>query len=320
MKSLKSILFSFALAACGGEPASSITSDQPQPVQPQPQPQPEQPAQPIAQRELPKPVESPKVAALPQKAEPKKAEAPTSFDVALADGRALAAKGEHARAHDLFVAAIKLDRKRAEPHVELARLYIATGDKGAAVIEATKATKLAPVSSQAWNTLGRAQLARYDYDDAIVAFTQAIEINRDNVWAWNNLGFAELQLKKYDDAAEHLTEATSRKGATGYMFNNLGIALEQLDRLDDARVAFEQGAKLGSTEAASSRKRLDGVKTIAVAKSAPKLDPKPVAKDAKPYDTNEGETDEDVHMEQGAGSGSDAGTPAQPEKPETSTM
>jgi hypothetical protein len=49
------------------------------------------------------------------------------------------------------------------------------------------------------------------------------------------------------------------------MFNNLGTALEQLDNLDDARVAYESGGTLGSKEAASSRKRLEGVDSIAIA-------------------------------------------------------
>ena len=122
------------------------------------------------------------------------------------------------------------------------------------------------------------------------------------MWAWNNLGFTELQLKKYDEAAEHLAEATSRKGATGYMFNNLGTALEQLDRLDEARTAFEAGGKLGSPEALASRKRLEGVKSIAIASSTDTT---------KTFDTNEGQTDEDQKLEDGSdgASGSDASEP-----------
>ena len=50
------------------------------------------------------------------------------------------------------------------------------------------------------------------------------------------------------------------------MFNNLGTAYEQLDQLDEAREAYEAGGKLGSTVAAASRKRLEGVDTIVVAK------------------------------------------------------
>jgi tetratricopeptide (TPR) repeat protein len=191
---------------------------------------------------------------------------PTSFDDAMTQGRALAEKGEHAGALELFAAAIELDARRAEPHLELARLHIAMNAKAQAVIEANKAVKLAPSSSQAWNTKGRAELLRFSYDDAIAAFTKATELNHDNVWAWNNLGYTQLQLKKYGEAVVSLTEATTRKGAAGYMFNNLGTALEQLDRLDEARLAFEQGGKLGSKESLASRKRLDGVKSIALAK------------------------------------------------------
>ncbi len=206
--------------------------------------------------------------------------APTKFDDALAQGKDLAAKGDTVNAREMFEAAIKLDKKRAEPHIELARMFIATHERGLAMAAANKAVKLAPDSSLAWNTLGRAELNRFNYDGAETAFEKAVEVNADNVWAWNNLGLVELQLKKYDEAAVHFTEATNRKGATGYMFNNLGIALEQLDRLDEARTAFEKGGGVGSSEAVASRKRLEGVKSIAIAAPAP-------MPEAKTYDNTE---------------------------------
>lgn len=209
---------------------------------------------------------------------------PTTYAAALALGQQLVVKGDQSRAKEALEAAIKLDRKQAEPHIELARMYITNGERAAAIKSANKAVKLAPDSSQAFNTLGRAELARFGYDKAIEAFQRATELNPDNVWAWNNLGFTELQLEHYQRAADALVEATTRKGATGYMFNNLGTAYEHLDQLDDARVAFEQGADLGSIEATSSRKRLEGVDTIIVMKNAPV---------EKAYDTRE-EMPEDV--------------------------
>lgn len=200
---------------------------------------------------------------------------PTKLDDCLAQGRALVAKGDLANAKLMFEAATKLDKKRAEPHIELAKLYITKGERGLAMASANKAVKLAPLSSQAWNTKGRAELNRFAYDDAIEAFSKAVELNADNVWAWNNLGYTELQLKKYDEAVEHLTQATSKKDATGFMFNNLGTALEHLNKLDEARDAFEAGGKLGSSPALASRKRLEGVKSIAIVDSTDKPDVKP---------------------------------------------
>jgi len=187
---------------------------------------------------------------------------PTKLDDCLVQGRALVAKGDLANAKLMFEAAAKLDKKRAEPHIELAKLYITKGERGLAMASANKAVKLAPLSSQAWNTKGRAELNRFAYDDAIEAFSKAVELNADNVWAWNNLGYTELQLKKYDEAVEHLTQATAKKDATGFMFNNLGTAYEQLDQLDDARTAFGKGGQLGSLAAAASEKRLEGVKSV----------------------------------------------------------
>jgi tetratricopeptide (TPR) repeat protein len=227
---------------------------------------------------------------------------PTQFDDALAQGRALAEKGDRDNAKLMFEAAITLDKKRAEPHVELSRLYIAEGQRGLAIAAAKKGTKLAPLSSQAWNTQGRAELAAYNYDDAIEAFSRACELDQNNIWAWNNLGYTELQLKKYDEAAQHLTEATSRKGAAGYMYNNLGTALEQLGKFDEARLAFESGGKLGSKEAASSRKRLEGVTSVA------KADDKPEVKkpEAQTFDHGEEMPDPEIQSGSAANAGSDS--------------
>lgn len=188
---------------------------------------------------------------------------PASYAEAMELGRKLADKGDD-QAKDMFEAAAKLQKKNADPHIELARFYIAKNQKANAIKAAAKAVKLAPESSQAYNTLGRAELLRHEYDAAILAFRQATELNADNVWAWNNLGFVQLTLKKYDEAIDSLLTATSKKGATGYMWNNLGTAYEHLDQLDEAREAFENGGKLGSSEALASRKRLEGVDTIVV--------------------------------------------------------
>ncbi|MEO8548790.1 MAG: tetratricopeptide repeat protein [Kofleriaceae bacterium] len=264
MKSIKQVLFcALFVSACGSDSQRGVD-----PMSLVQQGMPKLPVAQIADVQSPV-VEQPKhelTAALA---------IPTKLDDCLAQGRALVAKGDLANAKLMFEAATKLDKKRAEPHIELAKLYITKGDRGLAMASANKAVKLAPLSSQAWNTKGRAELNRFAYDDAIEAFSKAVEINADNVWAWNNLGYTELQLKKYDEAVEHLTQATSKKDATGFMFNNLGTALEHLDRLDDARDAFEAGGKLGSSQALASRKRLEGVESIAIVDTGEKPDVKP---------------------------------------------
>ena len=273
---MKKILFALVLSACGGDRVATPTVSQTI-------------APPAA---APIVVPDAAVASVAAPTPPPVAVdvMPTTFDDTMTQGRALAAKGEHDRAKELFEAAAKLDPKKPDPFIELSRMYISTNDKALAVIAANKAVKLAPLSSQAWNTKGRAELNRFDYDKAIVAFDKAVELDRDNVWAWNNLGYTELQLEKYDDAVEHLTEATTRKGAEGYMFNNLGTALEQLDELDEARAAYEKGGELGSGVAAASRKRLEGVKSIAIARQIEETEP-PSTSD-KTYDLNEDGADD----------------------------
>ncbi|MFT3699645.1 MAG: tetratricopeptide repeat protein [Kofleriaceae bacterium] len=273
MKSIKSVMFAVMLSACGGEKTTPVDLST------------FVPKAPVAK--VSDVTEQPIVVEQPEK----KIEvvAPTKFDDALAQGKDFAGKGDVANAKLMFEAAVKLDKKRPEPHMELAKLYIKQGERGLAMASANKAVKLAPMNSQAWNTKGRAELNRFAYDDAIEAFTKATELNPDNVWAWNNLGYTELQLKKYDEAAAHLAEATTKKGAEAYMFNNLGTALEHLDRLDDAREAYEGGAKLGSKEAVASRKRLEGVKSIAIVETkSQNPEVKPDVQVEKTFDNGEG--------------------------------
>ncbi|MBA3498750.1 MAG: tetratricopeptide repeat protein [Myxococcota bacterium] len=226
---------------------------------------------------------------------------PKTYAEAFELGKALVDKGEHPRAREILEVAAKLEKKKADPHIELARSYIATSERANAIKSANKAVKLAPESSQAYNTLGRAELLRHNYENAIEAFRQSTELNEGNVWAWNNLGFTYLTLKKYDEAITALTEATSRKGAQGYMFNNLGTAYEHMDQLDEAREAFEKGGELGSVAATSSRKRLEGVDTIVVVvKDEPKVEVKPgeeMKVDVKEFEHSEPMPDPEIAPE-----------------------
>jgi tetratricopeptide (TPR) repeat protein len=260
MSQFRSILFALVIAGCGSDDGTSSIVVEHKPL-----------AEKKIEQVAPKAGfgEAPVVKVEDKKVTPSPEELlqiPEKLTDIMKLGKQLADTGEHKRARILFEAAAKKDRTLADPHVELARSYISTSEKGLAIKHASKAVKLAPESSHAYNTLGRAELLRHDYDAAIIAFRQATELNADNVWAWNNLGLVYLTLKDYPEAINALSEATNRKGAEGYMWNNLGLAYEQLDQLDEARDAFEAGSKLGSVAAKASRKRLDGVDTVVVAK------------------------------------------------------
>jgi tetratricopeptide (TPR) repeat protein len=238
-------------AACGDKPAST----------------PEVAPEPAVHRATP-----PQIAVAPP-TKPGKAEVPApapmpepkDFADAMKLGKAAAAKRDVAVARAMFDAASRLDDTAAEPQLELARLFLDAGEKKLALASAKKATKLAPESSAAWNTLGRAQLVRFAYDDAITAFEKAIDKNPNNAYAWNNLGFTNLELELWSEARNALEEATALPDATGYMFNNLGLAYEQLEMFEDARLAFDEGSELGSAAARYNRGRLEGVTRVASA-------------------------------------------------------
>jgi tetratricopeptide (TPR) repeat protein len=247
---IRRVLFAVAVAAsaaaCGDKPTTT----------------PELAPEPIPHRVVPGPAPETQPSVV-TKSEAAPMPVPTDY----ADAMELGAKAVKAKdvvlARAMFDAASRLDDTRGEPQLELARLFLSMGDKKLALTSAKKATKLAPESSAAWNTLGRAQLARFAYDDAITAFEKAVDKNPKNAYAWNNLGFTMLELELWSEARNALEEATALPDATGYMFNNLGLAYEHLDMQDEALVAFAAGGEKGSADAKYNHGRLETGTTVA---------------------------------------------------------
>src|SRR5262245_57190387 len=102
----RSILFALVLpaAACGGDrDTSNTTSDPKWEPKPSVSVTPEKPVSGFG--------EAPKVVEV---AKPM----PTKYDEALAMGRELLAKGSYGDAKEMLEAAIKLNKKAAEPHIE----------------------------------------------------------------------------------------------------------------------------------------------------------------------------------------------------------
>src|SRR5579871_3631617 len=106
MTKLSAVVFSVCLAACGGDQESSTD------VKPISSYIPQMPVLAPSVSELPtsKPAAAEPTAPVSTSvADATPAPIPTKFEDALTDGRALAAKGDKARAQDMFELAIKLD-------------------------------------------------------------------------------------------------------------------------------------------------------------------------------------------------------------------
>src|SRR5262245_2486347 len=114
----RSILFALVLpaAACGGDRASTPT---PEPFK----------SEPKTSSVRPEPRTSTGFGEERKAVEVKPLVIPTKYDDALAMGRELIAKGSYGDAKEVLTAAIKLDKKKAEPHIEMARMYIALNER-----------------------------------------------------------------------------------------------------------------------------------------------------------------------------------------------
>src|SRR5690349_18140638 len=115
MKSLRVILFALVLpaAACGGSHDSKPSGDGAGssvslPTLPKSDPDPVKPIA-IEDKGPQTEVKTEEPVVIPAK-----------FSEALALGKALSTKGDHSRAKEVLEAAAKMDKKSAEPHIELA--------------------------------------------------------------------------------------------------------------------------------------------------------------------------------------------------------
>jgi tetratricopeptide (TPR) repeat protein len=179
-----------------------------------------------------------------------------SYSTSMANGKARAARGDVRGARQQFEAAARFHPDRAAPYIELATLYIGTGDHEAAKTAANAAVAREADSNDAWDAVGRASYAASEYEAAVSAFHTSIVVDNSDVSAWNDLGLAQLEVHRYGEAVDSFQHATDLPDATPDMWNNLGTAYEHSGRLEDAKNAFAAGAWLGSDKARVNKQRV----------------------------------------------------------------
>jgi tetratricopeptide (TPR) repeat protein len=187
-------------------------------------------------------------------------------------------KGDHARAVELILRAIRGKPGDAMYHANLAEAYRALGRLDQAIASCRAALRLRPDYPEAANNLGLALLGQGKIDDAVAQLGEALRLKPDYAMACNNLGNAlrlrddlkeaethfrravemvpslaeahsnlgQLLLERHQphEALTHLSAAVRLRPDMAEAHNNLGNALRELGRLAAARQAYAQALHL----------------------------------------------------------------------------
>jgi TolB-like protein/Tfp pilus assembly protein PilF len=112
-----------------------------------------------------------------------------------------------ARADDEYKRAIQLNPNYSIGHLRYASYLAASGRLDLALIEASRAQELDPVSLGANSALARIYYLSRRYDQAVAAFHHTIELDPNYAGAHLRLGMVYAAQKDYSDAVRELTEA-----------------------------------------------------------------------------------------------------------------
>lgn len=209
----------------------------------------------------------------------------TCPDVAAVHNRmalALEATGDEPGAETEVLEAIRLDRRDADPHINLGRLLARRGDHGEARRAFDQAVTLRPTDPDAFLGRGLASAALADapaaeadlrraarlapndaepllalgdlardlgrIDGAIALYRQALDREDADAAAWLKLGNALVIAGDPGSAVAAFDEAVRRAPRLGAAHNGRGAALMQLARDDEAALALELAADLDDAD------------------------------------------------------------------------
>lgn len=134
------------------------------------------------------------------------------------------------------------EEKKREVNKELTAWdYIRRGDRAydegdfrKALNEYSKAIKLDPGNTAAYNNRGYVYDELEQYEKAIADYTKAIEINQSYATAYSNRGASYYELKQHESAVKDCIKAIELKPNNATFHNNLGTVYCELNQHDKA--------------------------------------------------------------------------------------
>jgi tetratricopeptide (TPR) repeat protein len=133
--------------------------------------------------------------------------------------------------------------RSARAHFELARGYLAEGQREKALAHANEAVRLNPAESQCYEIQGLTLLQMGRFDEAVVALTQAVERDPDLSWLHGKLGTALLLRGQLDRAVVCFEKAVEVNPRRTQYYYWLGTGLYRQGKRGEAARVYKIGVQ-----------------------------------------------------------------------------
>jgi tetratricopeptide (TPR) repeat protein len=163
-------------------------------------------------------------------------------------GLALGASGDMEAGVNEISAAVRLDPKNAQAHLNLGSVYMQTNQELKARGEFEKAVELEPWFPEAQNNLGLVLAKNGALDEAIEHFRRASELSPGYVEAWFNLGLALRTANRLEDAVEAFRHAAKAAPDNAQVQYALGMTLKDKGDVAGSQAALNRAQALQQKE------------------------------------------------------------------------
>ena len=136
------------------------------------------------------------------------------------------------------------DIRPFESNLSLGLIYNTQGRKEDALKAFDNATKLNPISSEAWNNKGNAFYDLGKYKEALKAYDESIRLDPNSAKTWTNKGNTLGHQGKYEDAIEAYDEAIRLDPNNANAWSGKGWALNGLEKYEEAIKAFDKAIQI----------------------------------------------------------------------------
>ncbi len=173
-----------------------------------------------------------------------------------------AARGDRARAGELFDRALTLEPANGETLFNRAKLRLDKGDVGGARADLEAAVAATPGLTRVWINLGIARLRQGDPKGAEEALQTALEIDSGDPRALTNLAEVLRATGRGAEALPLYRRALEADPAYAYAAIRLGVALEAAGDMRGALAAYREGLARGPATAADREAVLKKVEAL----------------------------------------------------------
>ena len=157
--------------------------------------------------------------------------------------------------------AMELQPDKVDPYIELADVYLVTGNRNLAEKYCFYALEYDKENDRLFYILGQIYFNKEDYDKAKLSFQKACKYSSENAYYYNVIGLTYMKLNQDNKANTAFLTAVALDSRIYFFYFNLGLSYENLEKWEKAKDSYEKCLKLNK-DYEYAEKQLKKVKNI----------------------------------------------------------